>query len=227
MSYASNDEIRGVLIQAGHERVLLPNGLGLNIDDANIGRVPFVRCLPNGCVAEVVLDPLDVLEALHRFQPDLVLEGYYDEENAGAMLMGESDVGSVVEYSPVNEQADGPIQALTALQGGLYLLPYSAAGLFGAGLVAAAGVVAAAQARGRPPCAAAGLGAAGAGVLQRQPGQARGLHLPDAAGAGGGRGAVVARAAAPTRSARDAVGLHGGAGGGGRRIGRVAAGGAA
>jgi invasion protein IalB len=36
--------------------VLLPNGLGLNIDDANIGRVPFVRCLPNGCVAEVVLD---------------------------------------------------------------------------------------------------------------------------------------------------------------------------
>lgn len=25
MSYASNDEIRGVLIQAGHERVLLPN----------------------------------------------------------------------------------------------------------------------------------------------------------------------------------------------------------
>lgn len=36
--------------------VLLPNGLGLNIDDKNIGRVPFVRCLPNGCVAEVVLD---------------------------------------------------------------------------------------------------------------------------------------------------------------------------
>jgi len=36
--------------------VLLPNGLGLNIDTKNIGRVPFVRCLPNGCVAEVVLD---------------------------------------------------------------------------------------------------------------------------------------------------------------------------
>jgi len=36
--------------------VLLPNGLGLNIDATNIGRVPFVRCLPNGCVAEVVLD---------------------------------------------------------------------------------------------------------------------------------------------------------------------------
>lgn len=36
--------------------VLLPNGLGLNIDEKNIGRVPFVRCLPSGCVAEVVLD---------------------------------------------------------------------------------------------------------------------------------------------------------------------------
>ena len=36
--------------------VLLPNQLGLNIDGKDIGRVPFVRCLPNGCVAEVVLD---------------------------------------------------------------------------------------------------------------------------------------------------------------------------
>lgn len=36
--------------------VLLPNGLGLNVDGEDIGRVAFVRCLPNGCVAEVVLD---------------------------------------------------------------------------------------------------------------------------------------------------------------------------
>lgn len=36
--------------------VLLPNGLGLNIDGKDMGRVAFVRCLPNGCVAEVVLD---------------------------------------------------------------------------------------------------------------------------------------------------------------------------
>ncbi len=36
--------------------VLLPNGLGLKIDGADIGRVAFVRCLPNGCVAEVVVD---------------------------------------------------------------------------------------------------------------------------------------------------------------------------
>jgi invasion protein IalB len=36
--------------------VLLPNGLGLNIDGVDMGRVAFVRCLPNGCVAEVVMD---------------------------------------------------------------------------------------------------------------------------------------------------------------------------
>ena len=36
--------------------VLLPAGLGLRIDGAEIGRAGFVRCLPNGCVAEVVLD---------------------------------------------------------------------------------------------------------------------------------------------------------------------------
>src|SRR6266567_6064887 len=33
--------------------VLLPSGLGLKIDQADIGRAGFVRCLPNGCVAEV------------------------------------------------------------------------------------------------------------------------------------------------------------------------------
>ena len=36
--------------------VLLPNGLGLNVDGNDLGRVAFVRCLPNGCVAEVVMD---------------------------------------------------------------------------------------------------------------------------------------------------------------------------
>lgn len=36
--------------------VLLPSGLGLKIDNADLGRAGFVRCLPNGCVAEVVLE---------------------------------------------------------------------------------------------------------------------------------------------------------------------------
>ena len=36
--------------------VLLPSGLGLKIDNADVGRAGFVRCLPNGCVAEVILE---------------------------------------------------------------------------------------------------------------------------------------------------------------------------
>ena len=36
--------------------VLLPSGLGLKIDNNDVGRAGFVRCLPNGCVAEVVMD---------------------------------------------------------------------------------------------------------------------------------------------------------------------------
>jgi invasion protein IalB len=36
--------------------VLLPSGLGLKIDNVDIGSAGFVRCLPNGCVAEVVMD---------------------------------------------------------------------------------------------------------------------------------------------------------------------------
>ena len=36
--------------------VLLPSGLGLKIDQVDIDRAGFVRCLPNGCIAEVVMD---------------------------------------------------------------------------------------------------------------------------------------------------------------------------
>jgi invasion protein IalB len=36
--------------------VLLPSGLGLKINQTDIGRAGFVRCLPNGCVAEVIMD---------------------------------------------------------------------------------------------------------------------------------------------------------------------------
>ncbi|POF34713.1 invasion associated locus B family protein [Roseibium marinum] len=36
--------------------VLLPSGLGLRVDNADIGRAGFVRCLPNGCIAEVILE---------------------------------------------------------------------------------------------------------------------------------------------------------------------------
>jgi len=34
----------------------VPSGLGLKLDNQDVGRAGFVRCLPNGCVAEVVMD---------------------------------------------------------------------------------------------------------------------------------------------------------------------------
>jgi invasion protein IalB len=45
--------------------VLLPAGLGLKIDNIDVGRAGFVRCLPTGCVAEVVMEDklLDQLKA--------------------------------------------------------------------------------------------------------------------------------------------------------------------
>src|SRR5205085_9960762 len=36
--------------------VLIPSGLGLKVDNTEIGRAGFVRCVPNGCVAEVIMD---------------------------------------------------------------------------------------------------------------------------------------------------------------------------
>ena len=35
--------------------VILPNGLGLNIDGKDLGRAYFVRCVDEGCYAEVIL----------------------------------------------------------------------------------------------------------------------------------------------------------------------------
>ena len=45
--------------------VLIPAGLGLKIDNIDVGRAGFVRCLPTGCVAEVVMEDklIDQLKA--------------------------------------------------------------------------------------------------------------------------------------------------------------------
>ncbi|RST87893.1 invasion associated locus B family protein [Aquibium carbonis] len=55
-------EILRVLAPLG---VLLPNGLGLNVDGKDIGRAYFVRCFQDGCYAEVILEAslLDTLKA--------------------------------------------------------------------------------------------------------------------------------------------------------------------
>jgi invasion protein IalB len=36
--------------------ILLPSGLGLKIDNVDVGRAGFVKCLPNGCIAEITMD---------------------------------------------------------------------------------------------------------------------------------------------------------------------------
>lgn len=45
--------------------VLLPAGLGLRVDGADIGSAGFVRCLQTGCIAEVIMDEalVDLLSA--------------------------------------------------------------------------------------------------------------------------------------------------------------------
>lgn len=55
-------EILRVLAPLG---VLLPNGLGLNVDGEDIGRAYFVRCFQDGCYAEVILEKqlVDTLKA--------------------------------------------------------------------------------------------------------------------------------------------------------------------
>lgn len=35
--------------------VLLPAGLGLKIDNQDVGNAPFIRCSANGCIAEVIV----------------------------------------------------------------------------------------------------------------------------------------------------------------------------
>ena len=45
--------------------VLLPQALGLKIDDVNVGRAGYVRCLPNGCVAEVTMNE-DLIQKLRN-----------------------------------------------------------------------------------------------------------------------------------------------------------------
>jgi invasion protein IalB len=36
--------------------VLLPPGVSLRIDEAEVGRLNFLQCLPNGCVAQLAMD---------------------------------------------------------------------------------------------------------------------------------------------------------------------------
>jgi invasion protein IalB len=62
--------------------VLLPNGLGLRIDSVDVGKVSFVRCLPNGCVAEVVVND-DLMTRLRSGQSATFIIFQTPEEGIG------------------------------------------------------------------------------------------------------------------------------------------------
>lgn len=62
--------------------VLLPSGLGLKIDTTDVGRAGFVRCLPSGCIAEVVMDE-DLLGKLRNGQAATFIVFQTPEEGIG------------------------------------------------------------------------------------------------------------------------------------------------
>jgi invasion protein IalB len=62
--------------------VLLPSGLGLKIDATDVGRAGFVRCMPSGCIAEVVMDE-DLLKKLSTGQQATFIVFQTPEEGIG------------------------------------------------------------------------------------------------------------------------------------------------
>jgi invasion protein IalB len=65
--------------------ILLPSGLGLKVDDTDIGRAGFVRCLPSGCVAEVVMEE-KLIEQLKNGQNATFIIFQTPEEGVGIPL---------------------------------------------------------------------------------------------------------------------------------------------
>ncbi|MBL4696055.1 MAG: invasion associated locus B family protein [Rhizobiaceae bacterium] len=72
-------EIMRVLAPLG---VLLPNGLGLNVDGKDIGRAYFVRCFQDGCYAEVILKG-ELLETLRSGKSATFIVFQTPEEGIG------------------------------------------------------------------------------------------------------------------------------------------------
>ena len=72
-------EIMRVLAPLG---VLLPNGLGLDVDGKDIGRAYFVRCFQDGCYAEVILQG-ELLETLKQGKTATFIVFQTPEEGIG------------------------------------------------------------------------------------------------------------------------------------------------
>lgn len=65
--------------------VLLPRGLGLRIDDTDMGTTGFIRCLPNGCLSEVLMDDT-LIEALRSGKQAMFIIFQTPEEGIGVPI---------------------------------------------------------------------------------------------------------------------------------------------
>ena len=65
--------------------VLLPRGLGLRIDDTDMGTTGFIRCLPNGCVSEVLMDDT-LIEQLRSGKQAMFIIFQTPEEGIGVPI---------------------------------------------------------------------------------------------------------------------------------------------
>ncbi len=92
--------------------VLIPSGLGLKIDNQDVGRAGFVRCLPNGCVAEVVMDD-NLINQLRNGQTSTFIIFQTPEEGIGfpMSLKGFGDGYDKLDVSNATATAGAPPQA--------------------------------------------------------------------------------------------------------------------
>ena len=65
--------------------VLLPRGLGLQIDQVDMGTTGFIRCLPNGCVSEVLMDD-SLIEKLRSGKEAMFIIFQTPEEGIGVPI---------------------------------------------------------------------------------------------------------------------------------------------
>jgi invasion protein IalB len=65
--------------------VLLPRGLALRIDQTEVGSTGFVRCLNNGCVAEVDMDET-LIERFNKGQTATLYVAFTPQEQRGLVL---------------------------------------------------------------------------------------------------------------------------------------------
>jgi invasion protein IalB len=65
--------------------VLLPRGLGLQIDETDMGTTGFIRCLPNGCVSEVLMDD-SLIEKLRSGKQAMFIIFQTPEEGIGVPI---------------------------------------------------------------------------------------------------------------------------------------------